>query len=202
MTISDIDTAKNSGTKHKEWSMKLAKILGFFFFSAVLIYIASCASGGGVMADSRNNSASSSESAAEEKTGAGGSPEPALAEGESLYSGKTKLEKCDSITVSFVLSADKTIIKNISVDIQGIYVVNTRDRTTSKIDTTSSYGGTCTIADGVFDFKWGYPETDFHLTVKDFMEDKAAGEVNYIYEVSSNQKENLGTASIAFEKVK
>jgi hypothetical protein len=93
--LGDIDTAKNSGTKHKEWIMKIAKILVFFCFLIVHMCIASCASGGGVMADSRNNSASSSESAAEEKTGAGGISEPAPipVEDESFYSGKTKDEK-------------------------------------------------------------------------------------------------------------
>jgi hypothetical protein len=182
--------------------MKLAKIPVFFCFLVVLMYIASCASSGGVVTNSGNKSTSSSKSTAEEKTEASGVPEAALEEGESLYSGKTKLEKCDSITVSFVLSADKTILKNFSVDIQGIYVVNIRDKTTSKINTSSSYGGTCAIEDGVFDFKWGYPKTDFHLTVKEFTGDKAIGEVNYIYEVSSSQKEDLGTSSIVFEKVK
>jgi hypothetical protein len=201
MIISGINTAKNNDTKRKERVMKFVKILAFFCFSVVLMCIASCASGGGVMADSQSNSAPSSKST-EEETGESAISEPILAEGESLYSGKTKLEKCDSITVSFVLSADETIIKNISVDIQGIYVVNTQNNTTSKINTRSSYDGTCTIVDGVFDFKWGHPETDFHLSVKDFMEDKAAGEINYIYEVSSNQKEDLGTSSIVFEKVK
>jgi hypothetical protein len=201
MVINGINTAKNANIKYKEWVMKLAKILGFFCFSIVLMYMASCASSGWVT-DSRSNSASSSESTAEEKTEMGGIPEVVLEEGESLYSGKTKLEKCDSITVSFVLSADKTIIKNISVDIQGIYVVNSRNNTTTKINTTSSYGGTCTIEDGVFDFAWGFSEPDFRLIVKDLVEGKAIGEVNYVFEVNRNQKEDLGTSSIAFEKVK
>jgi hypothetical protein len=125
--------------------------------------------------------------------------DPPLAKGEILYKGTTKLEKCDEAIFSFVLTANKDTVKNFSLNLNGIYVRENSGRL-SKVSSKSSYDAKAAVKNGSLDFKqyFGY----FHITIKEGLgADIVTGELNCVYEVNRNQRENLGTAPIELRNV-
>ena len=117
-----------------------------------------------------------------------------LAEGEILYTGTTKLEKCDEAIFSFVLTADKDTIKNFSLELNGIYIEE-RNGELSKVTTKMSFDAKAAVENGSVDFTqyFGY----FRITIKEGLgADIVTGELNCVYEVSREQREDLGTAPI------
>ena len=127
----------------------------------------------------------------------------ALAEGEILYRGTTKLEKCDEATISFVLTANKDTIKNFSVLMDGIYVRQSNG-SISKINSKTNYGAKIAVKGGSLDYTHFniYDNKDFRIIIKQGLgADSVSGEFNFVYEVSRNQREDLGTAPIELKRV-
>ena len=125
--------------------------------------------------------------------------ESKLDEGEILYRGITKLEKCDEAIFSFVLTANKDTVKNFSLELNGIYIQESSGRLT-KVNSKSSFDAKAVVKNGSLDFTqyFGY----FRITIKEGLgADIMVGELNCIYEVNINQREDLGTAPIEFKKV-
>ena len=122
-----------------------------------------------------------------------------LAVGEFLYKGTTKLEKCDEAVFSFVLTANKDTVKNFSLELNGIYIQESSGRL-SKVNSQSSFDAKAAVENGSLDFRqyFGY----FHITIKKGLgADIVSGELNCVYEVNRNQREDLGTAPIELEVV-
>jgi hypothetical protein len=119
--------------------------------------------------------------------------ETKLAEGEILYRGTTKLEKCDEVILSFVLSAGKDTAKNFSMELDGVYI-RQNDGSIGKVtSTTTYYGSKAEVKVGGLDYK----ENEFRITIKKGLgADIVTGEIKCTYEGV-----DLGTASIEFKKV-
>jgi len=131
-------------------------------------------------------------------------PNLKLAEGEILYRGITKLEKCDSVVVSFVLSADKKTAKEYYFQVYGIYI-QTSNGTLQKIDNTVSGGGTAEVKTGGMVYEdWETPP-NWRITVKQGLGgDTVKGEVNLVYlyrQTNPITRINLGTTPIEFKRV-
>jgi hypothetical protein len=127
--------------------------------------------------------------------------EPKLAEGEILYQGVTKLEKCDEAIVSFVLSAQKDTLKHVSFKLNGVYVQN-RNGTISKVSSETSYSVVEAVKDGIFDYTYPWRRENWQISIKTGLgNDTVKGECKFIYVVSSNQIEDLGTVPMEFKKV-
>jgi len=127
----------------------------------------------------------------------------ALAEGEILYRGTTKLEKCDEVILSFVLTAKKDTIKNFSVIMNGIYIIQSNG-SVNKRSTKTTYGTKMAVKGGSLDYTHLniFDNKDFHIVIKQGLgADSVTGEFNFVYEVSRNQREDLGTAPIEFKRV-
>ena len=121
-----------------------------------------------------------------------------LAEGEILYTGTTKLEKCDEAIFSFVLTENKDTLKNFSLELNGIYIQD-RNGSISKVTAKSSFDAKAVVENGSVDFTqyFGY----FRITIKEGLgADSVRGELNCVYEVSRDQREDLGTALVDFKK--
>jgi hypothetical protein len=124
-----------------------------------------------------------------------------LEEGEILYQGVVKLEKCDEAIVSFVLNAQKDTIKNFSFELNGIYV-RTISGTMTKRTTKNTYGATAAVSGGTVDYTYPWRGENWRIKIKQGLgTDTVMGEVKCVYAVSSDQIENLGTAPIVFKKV-
>jgi len=128
-----------------------------------------------------------------------------LTEGEILYSGTAKLEKCDEVVFSFVLSATRDTVKKFSIEMNGIYVIE-RNGAVSKITSKSTYDAVAEVKDGVLDYTYPYRDENWRITIKQGLgNDTVAGEIKCVYVVNSSpmnkQIEDLGTAPIEFKKV-
>ena len=137
--------------------------------------------------------------------------EPSLAEGEVLYKGTTKLEKCDEVIFSFVLNEKKDTIKHFKVELNGIYINRNGNltKTSTEIKYFGNYGGTFStrkveVKDGGVDCKQSAGGDEFHIIIKQGLgDDIVKGEFNFVYVVNRSpwQNEDLGTAPIEFKKV-
>ena len=98
---------------------------------------------------------------------------PIPAEGEILYKGFTKLEKCDSTIVYFVLSEDKKIAKDYYFELYGVRVSG------SIIETKQSGGATTEVRDGGM----VYGDEKWNITIKQGLGlDTVSGEFHFVYE--------------------
>ncbi|MDR1130178.1 MAG: hypothetical protein LBK96_04285 [Prevotellaceae bacterium] len=126
--------------------------------------------------------------------------EPKLAEGEILYRGAVKLEKCDEAIISFVLSAKGDTVKKVSFEFNGIYI-DSGDGTVRKVNSKSSFGVSLAVKDGILDYTYPWRGENWRINIKKGLGTGAVtGEVKCIYVVSSNQIEDLGTAPVEFKK--
>ena len=126
-------------------------------------------------------------------------PEPA--EGEILYRGFTKLERCDSVIVYFILSSDKKIAKDYYFELYGIRV------NYSTITTKQSGGATAEVKNGGMVYSSG----KWKIIVEQGLGNETVpGEFHCIYEhrqYNSQQYRDdiisvdLGAAPIVFKKV-
>jgi hypothetical protein len=126
---------------------------------------------------------------------------PIPAEGEILYQGFTKLEKCDSTVVYFVLSEDKKIAKDYYFELYGIRVGG------SLITTKQSGGATAEVRDGSVI----YGNEKWNITIKQGLGlDTVSGEVHFVYEHRQYNSQfyrdeitliDIGAAPIVFKKV-
>jgi hypothetical protein len=126
-----------------------------------------------------------------------------LADGEILYKGWTKLEKCDSVEVVFILSADKASIKICSIDLYGIYFSYSNETAVQKMESKTSYPSLeKKVVDGAVDYKhfWQSPNV-WRLIVKDLGSNNVTGKLSYTYAFNT-QAVDLGTGSIIFKEVK
>jgi hypothetical protein len=127
--------------------------------------------------------------------------ESKLADGEILYRGSVKLEKCDEATVSFVLSAEKDTIKDVTFEFNGIYI-ESGDGTVRKVDSKSTYGVSLAVKDGVLDYTYPWRGEKWRINIKKGLgTNTVTGVVKCVYVVSNNQIEDLGTVPIELKKV-
>lgn len=104
--------------------------------------------------ENESGTASKKASGGESKAGASGttaSGKPKLAEGETYYSGKGKLDYCESVTLGFVLSADGKEVRDITISIVNLTVttVNGNTRTTRKVGSaTTRFSSTVPVKNG------------------------------------------------------
>ena len=127
--------------------------------------------------------------------------EQKLTEGEILYRGVVKLEKCDEAIISFVLSAKEDTLKNFSFELNGIYI-QANDGGLRKVSSKSTYGAVVAVKEGVVDYTYPWRGEDWRIGIKEGLgAEIVQGEIKCVYAVNSNQIEDLGTASIEFKKV-
>ncbi|MDR2126101.1 MAG: hypothetical protein LBP63_04660 [Prevotellaceae bacterium] len=128
--------------------------------------------------------------------------ETKLAEGEILYQGIVRLEKCDEAKVSFVLSAQKDTLKHFSIELNGVYVQKSSSGTLSKISSSDSYSVAVAVKDGIVDYTYPWRGENWRISIKTGLgNDRVKGEFKFIYVVNSNQIEDLGTVPVEFKKV-
>jgi hypothetical protein len=124
-----------------------------------------------------------------------------LDEGEILYQGVAKLEKCDEAIVSFVLSAKGDTIKDVSFELNGIYI-DAGGGTIRKVNSKSSFGVLLAVTEGILDYTYPWRGENWRINIKKGLgTDTVTGEVKCIYVVSNNRIEDLGTASIEFKRI-
>jgi hypothetical protein len=121
-------------------------------------------------------------------------------EAEILYTGITTLEKCDSVKVTFILSADKKTVKDFSIHYYGIYYRHAGSNEIKKITGESSFPHTEEIINGSVNkkYEWQYPK--WHLQINGLTTDKVTGTFNCIYNLPGNTIVDLGTSTIIFKK--
>ena len=129
-----------------------------------------------------------------------------LAEGEILYKGFTKLEKCDSVIVSFVLNSKENIVKKISIELTGIQVKEANGSVTH-ITLKSTYDVKVKVKEGVLDYSYSYNDQSWQITIRQGLGSSfVTGEIQCDYLVSSidssdRQIKISGTAPIQLKRV-
>jgi hypothetical protein len=131
------------------------------------------------------------------------SNEALLSPGEIKYSGSVKLEYCDNFTMSFILSSDKTKIKNVTIKIDKLdyrdYQIQYRG------STETSYSREYEVKNGTADIK--FADGLGHLMVNGLGGEEAAGEIEFVYDIQiwNNQmyrydsyKVDMGKSPIVF----
>ena len=121
------------------------------------------------------------------KTVAAASGETALLEGERLYAGKTSFEQAGSLEIRFVLSADKSEIKDLAViitdlKVEGRYDGNKGVRQTAAKATTM-YANSFPVRNRKADVSL---EDNGSLSIE-FGEGGAAGTIDYTYIIGANE---------------
>ena len=127
--------------------------------------------------------------------------EQKLAEGEILYRGVLKLEKCDEAIASFVFTPAKDTIYKVVFELKGIYI-DPGDGAIRKVDSKASYSTLIPVKDGGLDYTYPWRGEDWRISIKEGLgADMVTGEVKCIYAVSNNQIEDLGTVPVEFKRV-
>ena len=130
-----------------------------------------------------------------------------LVEGEIMYEGTTKLEKCDTVLISFVMSADKKSISRFYYKFDGIHYQTTTNGIPNlkKLEEEGSHGGAVfrlkedTIDSSAF---IRFAPRKWQITIKNgWGTDVITGVFNLIYRLPNGQVVDLGTSSIELKKV-
>jgi hypothetical protein len=122
-------------------------------------------------------------------------------EGEVLYRGIVKLEKCDEAIISFVLSAKADTLKNFSFELNGIYIKGV-DGSLKKVTSQSTYSAAVAVTDGVVDYTYPWRGENWRISIKKGLGTETAhGEIKCVYVVGNSQIEDLGTAPVEFKKI-
>ena len=126
--------------------------------------------------------------------------EQKLEEGEILYRGVVKLEKCDEAIISFVLNAQKDSLKNITFEFNGIYIKDGYGNV-RKVKSQNSYSVTIAVKDGVVDYTYPWRGENWRINITEGLGTEIVrGEVKCVYAVNRDQIEDLGTTPIEFKK--
>ena len=129
-----------------------------------------------------------------------------LAEDEILYEGHTKLEKCDSVIVSFVLNSKENIARNFSIELTGIHVKETNGSVTD-ITLKSIFDVKAKVKEGVLDYSYSFNNQSWQITIRQGLGSSlATGEIRCDYALSSissdRQFKISGTAPVQFNKIR
>jgi hypothetical protein len=124
--------------------------------------------------------------------------QPELREGETLYQGVARLDHCDGVTVSFILSADQSEIRSVSFQLKNLSVTTTsgNSQTTITVDSVlSTLSGVYKVIDGSVDISAG---AGTQLTLTGIGSQEATGTLQYTYTSYGTTTEtfDLGTVPI------